>query len=182
MRSAATLVKELMNYPLRAVEIGTALGTNALDMLNNLPVRMMYLVDPYTAYNYGTQEETDQQKEHYAAAFLYVRPFHGKVFMITWPSLFAAELFMEQELDFVYVDGNHVFSAVMGDLEAWWPKVRKGGVLGGHDYNTGHTGVKQAVDMFANKYGLKVESFKDSDWVIRKSACGTSCDSSYEKR
>jgi methyltransferase family protein len=46
----------------------------------------------------------------------------------------AAKAVPDGSLDFVYIDGNHVEAAVRADLAAWSPKVRRGGLVAGHDY------------------------------------------------
>lgn len=38
--------------------------------------------------------------------------------------------------DFIYVDARHDRTGVLEDLANWWPKLRKGGVIAGHDYTT----------------------------------------------
>jgi len=60
-------------------------------------------------------------------------------------------------LDMVYIDAGHSYLDVNEDLRAWYPRVRQGGVVAGHDY--GHPnwpGVKQAVDEFVQKKGKKL--------------------------
>ncbi len=42
--------------------------------------------------------------------------------------------FPNRSLDFVYIDGNHGFGYVAMDLAKWSQKVRKGGIIAGHDY------------------------------------------------
>lgn len=37
-------------------------------------------------------------------------------------------------LDMVFIDANHSYQAVIEDMDAWFPKVKKGGVFAGHDY------------------------------------------------
>jgi hypothetical protein len=61
----------------------------------------------------------------------------------------AALLFGEGELDFVFVDGDHGYDAVLRDLRAWFPRVRAGGTLAGHDYiNNDFPGVRRAADEY----------------------------------
>ena len=89
----------------------------------------------------------------------------------------AAKEFADGWLDFVYVDANHSYPAVAADLHAWWPKVRPGGFLAGHDYVDGVIGgsvygVKTAVADFAREVGL-APAFTVADppflsWYIRK--------------
>jgi hypothetical protein len=54
--------------------------------------------------------------------------------LVRQPSLEAAAGVPDRSLDFVYIDGNHGRDAVLADLEAWAPKVRRGGLVAGHDY------------------------------------------------
>ena len=55
-------------------------------------------------------------------------------------------------MDFVFIDASHEADMVYLDCEAWWPKVKVGGVLAGHDYdpfntnNTVYPGVKRYFD------------------------------------
>lgn len=46
----------------------------------------------------------------------------------------AAPLFKDGSLDFVYIDGHHDFLPVAEDIVKWTPKVRKDGIIAGHDY------------------------------------------------
>ena len=66
----------------------------------------------------------------------------------------AATRYDDGSLDFVFIDADHTYEAVKRDISAWWPKVKSGGVLAGHDYD--ETGVKKAVDEFAELNQLKV--------------------------
>ena len=62
-------------------------------------------------------------------------------------SVEAASLFHEKYFDFVYIDGDHCYIAVMDDILAWLPKVKEGGIIGGHDYNIGNLR-KAVVEVF----------------------------------
>jgi hypothetical protein len=46
----------------------------------------------------------------------------------------AATMFENGSLDFVYLDADHCFESVWQDLSVWYPKVRIGGILAGHDF------------------------------------------------
>ena len=68
----------------------------------------------------------------------------------------AAERFADGSLDFVYVDASHKYADARADIEAWWPKVKAGGLMAGDDYYNGYVplagdtfGVKDAGDEFA---------------------------------
>lgn len=46
----------------------------------------------------------------------------------------AARDVPDRSLDVVYIDGNHVYDAVVEDLTLWSRKVKRGGLVAGHDY------------------------------------------------
>ena len=74
---------------------------------------------------------------------------------------------IENELDFVYIDASHSYESVKEDMENYWTKVRKGGLLAGHDLPM--YPVAKAVVEFATKNNLDVISkFKDGEWIIIK--------------
>jgi hypothetical protein len=47
----------------------------------------------------------------------------------------AAELLEDDSYDFVFIDGGHSMKQVLADLDSWYPKVRNGGIMAGHDSN-----------------------------------------------
>jgi predicted O-methyltransferase YrrM len=58
----------------------------------------------------------------------------------------AAGLFKDESLDAVFIDADHSYEAVKMDIQNWMPKVRRGGILAGHDYNSAWPGVIRAVN------------------------------------
>ena len=104
-------------------------------------------------------------------------------------SLKAIEIFHDGFFDFIYIDASHDYASVKKNLHAWWPKLRSGGIMGGHDYFDGvkdidnsklriaapgttrlEFGVKSAVDEFeltSMKCVLKDENGIDS-WFLYK--------------
>jgi len=46
--------------------------------------------------------------------------------------------FADEAFDFIYVDARHDRLGVLQDLSMWWPKLRRGGVMAGHDYMEQH--------------------------------------------
>lgn len=61
-------------------------------------------------------------------------------------SVNASKMFEDGSVDFVFIDASHEYADVKEDILAWMPKVKKGGVIAGHDYADKGTGVKRAVD------------------------------------
>ncbi len=74
-----------------------------------------------------------------------------------------------EELDFVYIDADHSYHGVRGDLCAWFSKVQDSGIIGGHDYgHPNHPGVKQAVDEFFSRFNWKIHEEGEGVWWVEK--------------
>lgn len=79
----------------------------------------------------------------------------------------AAPLFEDGSLAIVYIDGRHDYGNVLRDILLWFPKVRIGGWVGGHDYdeNESHAGVVRAVD---EVFGVPEQRFEDMSFLFQK--------------
>jgi predicted O-methyltransferase YrrM len=86
--------------------------------------------------------------------------------VINTSSILAAELINNNSIYMVFLDANNDYASVYADLEAWYPKVRAGGMFCGHDYWS--EGVQRAVREFKDKYDLTIEPFGESSfWCIK---------------
>jgi predicted O-methyltransferase YrrM len=62
-------------------------------------------------------------------------------------SMAAAGDFADETIDFCFIDADHRFNGVVSDIRAWYPKVKTGGIIAGHDYTHPECPeVKPAVD------------------------------------
>ncbi len=93
------------------------------------------------------------------------------VFPIECESVEASTRFADESLDFVFLDGGHELEQVIADLAAWWPKIKRGGQIAGHDYTPGWPGVVAAVD---DRFGPG-RRISRSSWGVFKSPEGTPC-------
>jgi predicted O-methyltransferase YrrM len=67
------------------------------------------------------------------------------------------------EFDMIFIDGDHNYDMVMLDICAWTPRLRKGGLLCGHDYDGHWPGVMKAVD---EVFGVNVRRGAGSIWYV----------------
>ncbi len=81
-------------------------------------------------------------------------------------SVRAAHLFPPESVDFVFLDAAHDYANVAADLAAWWPRIKPGGVLAGHDYVPFWSGVMAAVDEFFG--GPVPDPFCPHCWSVQK--------------
>lgn len=78
----------------------------------------------------------------------------------------AATRYRDGSLDCVWLDGAHDAPSVLADLEAWWPKVKPGGVLAGHDVQW--PSVRQALEPWSYLRGIDVSRVSATSWSTRK--------------
>lgn len=148
-------------------EIGVWKGEHAWAMLKQLDIKKLYLVDPYELYptygGLGIQSPQEMlMSQQFAEKMLEKEGFKDKVEWITKPSIEAARDVKNDSLDFVYIDGNHGYEYVMSDILSWEPKIKKDGLIGGHDYlfekdKPYHEGVVKAVNDFCGKNKIEFE-------------------------
>jgi predicted O-methyltransferase YrrM len=74
--------------------------------------------------------------------------------------------FDNESLDLVYIDAAHDYENTMNDIRSWFPKVKKGGIVAGHDYRYDpNIKVYEVVnEVFGQDY--KIETYPDSSWTI----------------
>ena len=164
MRPALEQLKN--RHDLVGVEIGVLYGLNAFDFLENLDIKKAYLIDPYTACSPIKLEKVEKE------AHERLGPYKNKIEWIRLPSSEAINNFDDESLDFVYIDGVHRYAFVSQDINSYYLKVKKGGLVSGHDYDHNEwTAVIPAVDDYVKKHNLILNTQKGSnrtDWWIWK--------------
>lgn len=143
----------------KGVEIGVEQGLYSKTLLENNPGLKLYCVDPWLAYQ-GYREHVSQEK---LDGFLEItkKRLEGYDFEIVRErSVEASQGFLDESLDFVYIDGNHEYSHVVADICAWYPKVKKSGIVAGHDFISRrdphlNMHVPEAVRGFTSAYQIK---------------------------
>ena len=61
--------------------------------------------------------------------------FGDHIVLILADSVNASTLFSDASFEWVHLDARHDYASVKADIEAWLPKVKRGGWLSGDDYN-----------------------------------------------
>lgn len=166
------VVRDLKKTDLVGVEIGVLAGAHALNILQTLSIKKLYLIDPYKVYDEYLDIKSPGFHVMRKKAEGILKPFKDKIIWIIKKSSDAA-IDVPNNLDFVYIDGNHAYKYCLEDIMNYWSKIKKGGIIGGHDYyNKGEAReVKKAVDEFRGKNKLRVHSVVGDgacDWWIFK--------------
>jgi len=144
-------------------EIGVASGDNALSILKELPMKRLYLVDPYVPFFVDGRLTSFVSCEEKARKLLFEFP---QIRFIKKTSENAVSDITER-LDFVYIDGNHTYEYVKTDIKLYYNLIKQNGVIGGHDYTKFYPGVIRATEEFAKDNYLKLY-VQTPDWYIIK--------------
>jgi hypothetical protein len=113
----------MVNQTLQLAEVGVAVGVNAALMFQAFDRTFIYLIDDCASLPNGP---TDLLK--------ITEPFKERRRFIQKHSVQAAKDFKDEFFDYVYIDAAHDYNNVLADLNAWYPKVKYGGMLAGHDW------------------------------------------------
>ncbi len=142
-------------------EVGVYQGKLSKHLLRCCPNLTLYMVDRWKAPDsnsmYARSGDIASQNSNYK-----MRGFQklakkrtsfaaDRRIFIKGESVEVAKEFENESFDFVFIDADHTYEGVLADLKAWFPKVRCGGLISGHDID--------------NPLG-KVDA--EEDWGVRK--------------
>jgi hypothetical protein len=192
------LLKEIgLEFPNgKGAEIGTFKGEFSKQILQNWK-GTLYMVDVWRPLG-EEYLDASNHAEHttaYSDTMNNISGYEDRAIMIRATSEVAADIFDRESLDFVYIDANHAYDFVVEDIKLWYPKVKSGGYLCGHDYINldwyndpnfaenkkdkhiwngnfyhGVFGVNPAVDEFCKKFNFDLTITKEwfGTWIINK--------------
>lgn len=164
------------NDKLIGAEIGVWMGKTSQKLLEHFPNLFLYMIDRWcvppsddTYWNGSIEMVRSSPKEWqsvYNKAVKVVTPYRGRFKIMKTTTLEAASHIKDKYLDFCFIDADHSYAGVKGDIMAWLPKVKQGGLLCGHDYENENTKgeVKRAVD---EKFGSDIELSYNKTWFHR---------------
>ena len=182
------------------IEVGVQRAEFAKRILNQWKSCKQYiLIDPWIHqehYQDIANQNQDNQNEIYQTAVDNMNSFKKRGTDIVFHRMFsvdAAKIIADNSVDFVYIDARHDYRGVSEDLRAFWPKLKKNGILAGHDFLnanevrnhqdwcvfsdgtrcTKNRAVKAAVEEFARLVGRQPITFSRKTvnwptWAIRK--------------
>ena len=152
-------VEALIEYSLKTedngvmVEIGSYLGCSgtAIGTVAQKKGSKFYMIDPFYETSRDECEENIKKRG--------VNQYN----IIQEPSAEYGETF-DHDIDFIFIDGDHLYDGVKKDCDAFLPLVKPGGFVLFHDYNSSWEGVKKAVD---ERSDLKIIEIVDSTLVAQ---------------
>ena len=142
-------------------EIGVETGRFSGCLLWKIPNLKLYSIDCWkTSEGYRNQLK-DRTKLFEKRAHERLDVFGERSVIIKKYSMDAVKDFEDESLDFVFIDANHDFEHCTEDIREWSKKVRKGGIVSGHDFRTEDCGfemidVERAVTQWVKDNNIKI--------------------------
>lgn len=157
--------KQFAKIPLKVVvEVGSYVGDSTRIFADNF--EQVIAIDPWKNF----YDEKDQSSYKFPMSviegqFEELVAEKGNIIKIKTTSLEGAKQFSNDSIDMVYIDAVHRYKEVVEDLHAWYPKVKHGGIVAGHDFQGKFPGCMQAINEYIGNPQLLG---KDTSWGIIK--------------
>ncbi len=178
------------------IEVGVKQGAFSEIILSKWTLCTNYkLVDLWAHQkNYKDIANVDDSKhnEFLLEAKERLKKWEDKIEYFKMYSTEAAKKIEKESVDFIYIDARHDYCGAMQDLEHYWPLLKPGGVMAGHDYNENNEvrgqdwgicedgtrndrAVKGAVNDFFIPKGLTISvNYRERNfhsWLVQKPLC-----------
>ena len=132
------------------IEVGSWVGRTARTMAD--AGALVWCVDTFQGSIGDSVDDTERMVKQAGGPEIIFQCFCKnaglRLFKRIFPCVGSSEMWAKvwpYQVDLVFIDADHRYEAVKADIEYWLPKVRKGGVICGHDYGT-FDGVKRATN------------------------------------
>lgn len=137
-------------------ELGVQTGYLYFHLLETFPELKLYGVDIWQGAKRNIYQEMEkevmQRSRGYGDRAVIQKKFTNE----------AVNLHAGGSLDFVFIDADHSYTGVKRDIIDWWPKIKIGGTMIGHDCLV--SGVKRALGEHFESWETDV----DQVWYVRK--------------
>ena len=177
--SVSALLKLVAGDNPVAAEVGVFRGQTSAVLLRDHPTLFLYMIDPWAPFSHdGTYAATgdymalqDQATcdANYAEAMRVTEFAYARRIVKRLTSELVAPHISDGGLDLAFIDAEHSYEACQYDISLWWPKIKPGGILCGHDYSRKvYPGVVQAVNEAAVRLRVQLQFAAGWVWWFKK--------------
>lgn len=158
--------RKIAEVPLKQlVEIGSYVGDSTKVFAMNFD--KVIAIDPWeNGYDESDASSYQYEMSIIESQFDSMRKDFDNIKKMKMTGVAAAQLFEDESLDIVYIDAVHQYKNVKQDIMNWYPKVKIGGIIAGHDYQSSFQGVIDAVDESFGSSPMFIG--KDTSWAYLK--------------
>lgn len=145
------------------IEVGSYVGYSAAAFLKSGKIKSITCIDQWTGGYDPKDISSGSDFNEVERLFDILASTHPEITKLKMDSAIAHNEFENESVDFIYIDANHQYEFVKNDLINFLPKIKKGGIIGGHDYGQRMwDGVQKAVDEIV---GVPDKTFSDKSWL-----------------
>lgn len=156
------LIEEHVKEDFVIAEIGSFSGVSSELFAQNC--KELHCIDSWLPYWEITQSEFMQTAE---TNFDEMAKHYSNIVKIKNSSEEAVKSYPDSHFDMVYVDAAHDYENAKKDIQLWLPKLKKGGLIAGHDYRYDvRIKVYEVVEeLFGETHSI--QKYPDSSWIIK---------------
>lgn len=147
-------------------EIGVYRGAYSETLLKAIPNLKLSGIDLWELYPGYRDYKKDDITNAYQEAFERTKGYNCQ--LIKGWSNEVVKQFADESLDFVYIDGNHNYEHTVEDIALWSKKVKKGGIVYGHDFEDWSNNWRRFDMNVINAVVGWCKSYKIHPWFVIK--------------
>lgn len=132
------------------VEVGCFSGVSS--SVISLHCKELYCVDPWS---WDAVKQAEKMFDN-------VLKEHTNINKVKMESVKAANTYDDNFFDFIYIDADHTYDAVVSDIKAWKNKIKDGGYIAGHD-----SYMPEVIQAVRDCLGEPLEIFSDTSWIYK---------------
>jgi hypothetical protein len=157
------------------VELGSWKGKSisyfAVEVINSNKNIKIYAIDTWLGSDEHSQDPWIKSEKLYELFLANISKVSSVVTPIRGDSCLSAAKFENNSVDAIFIDACHEYENVKADIKAWLPKIKKGGIMSGHDYYWGQDRpegppVKKAVIEIFGENDVIFTGIYENCWMV----------------
>lgn len=151
------------------IEIGTKCADLTLAILSIFDNCFLYTIDPWehrdkAEFEAGEPQEYHDKNKEAAMKRLSKYIEEDSIVILPMKSEEALSHIWHMQVDFVWIDGDHSAEGIIKDINLYYPLIRRGGVIGGHDFGQCHP----LTEIITERFNSKINTGADFTWWVFK--------------
>ncbi len=133
LKALSSLIQDFK--PKNCLELGTFLGTGTTALFYGSGVDLT-CVDHWKGNQFDPFMQSKAPRyDFYAICTRNIAEYNheNRIALLEKDTIQASYMFPDHSFDLIFIDADHTYEGVLADIKAWYPKVKPGGIICGHD-------------------------------------------------